>query len=150
MRQFKIKWWFILLIIGQVIGAIIGSQILILIDESVLKIIFLCSIIVLVLYNFLKKDSNKSPDEFKPSRKSFILLVVVGLVTGVYNSAFVIGDRIISLLMLTGILRLSYQKSIFLLVCSMLVAQPVAVYNYIQHDLINRNYLIPMIIATTI
>jgi uncharacterized membrane protein YfcA len=139
-----------LLIIGQIIGAIIGSQILILIDESILKIIFLCSIVALVLYNFLKKDSKKSHGEFKSSRKSFVLLVVVGLVTGVYNSAFVIGDRIISLLMLTGILRLSYQKSIFLLVCSMLVAQPVAAYNYIQHDLINRNYLVPMIIATTI
>lgn len=149
-RQFKIKWRFILLVAGQVIWAIIGSQILVLIDESLLKVIFLWSIVALVLYNFLKKNSKEEVWEFKVTKKSLILLLIIWLITGIYNSAFVIGDWIISLLMLTWILRLSYQKSIFLLVCSMLIAQPVAVYNYIQNDLINRAYLIPMIFATTI
>lgn len=149
-RKYSIKPWFFIFIFFQSIGAVFGSWILIQIDPNILKIIFIVAIILLVINNLFIKEKEHNEKGFENTNKNIALISIAALFIGTYNAAFVIGDWIIALLILTNIFSLKYHNAIFLLVFSMFFSQPIAAYQYYSHDLIDLNFLIPMIIATLI
>lgn len=147
-RKYKVKWWFFVFLIFQAIGAFLGAEILISINPDLLKTIFIASIILLVAHNLFSKETKESKKEFIVNKKSIVLLSLAALFTGAYNSAFVIGDWIIALLILTNIFSIKYHQAIFLLVFTLFFSQPIAAYKYYKSGLIDMNFLVPMIIAT--
>jgi uncharacterized membrane protein YfcA len=147
-RKYSIKWWFFIFIIFQSIGAILGSWILIKIDPDLLKIIFIISIVLLVIKNLFIKEKAHHEKGFKENYKNIALISLAAVFIGLYNAAFVIGDWIIALLILTSVFSLKYHNAIFLLVFSMIFSQPIAAYQYYANGLIDLNFLIPMISAT--
>ncbi|MBI95596.1 hypothetical protein CL656_00375 [bacterium] len=149
-KNHKIKKYFFLFIAFQLIGVFIGASILVNIDINILKTIFSSSIVVLLIKNLFIKDSNVKEKGFKPSALNYILLALSGLIIGTYNAAFVIGDWIIAILLLTKLLHLKYQEAVFLLVLTQVLVQPFAVYEYFKGGLIDFNLLIPMTCATFI
>ena len=149
-RKYKIKWWFFIYVIFQSIGTFFGAYLLIIINETILRIIFITAIILLVIKNLFIKDKKHTEKGFKETPKNIFLLSLSGIFIGFYGGAFVIGDWIIALLILTSGFAFKYHEAIFLLTFTMLFAQPVGAYQYITHSLIDFNFLIPMIIATTI
>lgn len=149
-KKYTIEKWYFIFIFFQTIGAILGAWILIVIDPNLLKIIFIIAIILLVIKNLFIKDKKQDEYGFKMTLKNIILLCFTATFIGLYNAAFVIGDWIIALLILTSVFSLKYHHAIFLLVFSMLFSQPIAVYEYYKHGLIDIDFLIPMITATLI
>ena len=147
-KNHKIKQYFFLFIIFQLLGVFIGANILVNIDITILKTIFSASIVVLLIKNLFIKDSNVQEKGFKPSNLNYFLLALSGLIIGTYNAAFVIGDWIIAILLLTKLLHLKYQEAVFLLVLTQVLVQPFAVYEYFQGGLIDFQFLVPMTIAT--
>jgi len=149
-QKYKIKWWFYLFTIFQILGAILGAWILIKIPAELLKLIFITAILSLIIKNLFFSEKKHHEKGFKENWPNLILLSVAAIFTGAYNAAFVIGDWIIALLILTNIFAIKYQRAIFLLVFSMLFSQPFAAYKYYINGLIDFNFLVPMILATFI
>jgi uncharacterized membrane protein YfcA len=147
-RKYTIKWWFFIFIIFQSIGVVIGSWILIKIDPNILKIIFIIAIVLLVIKNLFIKEKKYQGKGFEENYKNIALLSLTAAFIGLYNAAFVIGDWIIALLILTNVFSLKYHNAIFLLVFSMIFSQPIAAYQYYTNGLIDLNFLIPMISTT--
>ena len=110
--------------------------------------LFIIAMILLVLKNMFVADQVKGDQEFKQNYKNLALLSMAALFIGAYNAAFVIGDWIIALLILTSIFSLKYHQAIFLLVFSMFFSQPIAAYQYYLNGLIDFRFLIPMFSAT--
>ena len=105
---------------------------------------------MLVIKNLFIKDKKHHEKGFKATRKNILLLSFAAVFIWAYNAAFVIGDWIIALLILTSFFNMKYHNAIFLLVVSMIFSQPFAVYEYYKNWLLNIDFLIPMIIATLI
>lgn len=149
-RKYKIKWWYFLFIVFQSIWAWFWALILIKIDLNLLKIIFISSIILLVLKNLFIKDKEHHEKWFRETPLNIFFLSITAIFIWGYNSAFVIWDWIISLLLLTSVFKIEYKNAIFLLVFSMIFSQPIALYNYYSSWLLDLKFLIPMIFATLI
>lgn len=150
LRKYKIKSWFFIFIIFQAIGAILGAWILVKIDPNLLKIIFVIAIILLVIKNLFIKDKEHNEKGFKVNYKNIALISLAAIFMGAYNAAFVIGDWIIALLILTSVFSLKYHRAIFLLTFTSIFSQPIAAYQYYANGLIDFNFLIPMFSATLI
>ena len=149
-RKHIIKWWFVLFTFFQGIGAYFGAILLVWIDPSILKFIFIVALLLLVVKNLLFADTHKDTKGYKETYVFFICISFAAIFIGAYNAAFVIGDWVIALLILTSVFRIRYHSAIFLLTVSAFFSQPIAVYQYYVHGLLDMYFLIPMIIATTI
>lgn len=150
LKTHKIEPWVIFFTIFHSLGAIFGAWILVWIDPEVLQAIFITAIILLVIKNLFAKEAEHNEKGFKATNKNIILICLAAIFMGTYNAAFVIGDWIIALLVLTRVFSLKYHKAIFLLVFIGVISQPIAVYRYYNSGLIDFTYLIPMFIATLV
>ncbi|PCI27723.1 hypothetical protein COB55_05195 [Candidatus Wolfebacteria bacterium] len=150
LRHHVVEWWFAVVIVFQIIGAILGAWILITIDPNILKVLFILAMIGLVTKNIFVKDSVQDSSGFKVSYRNISLLALAALFIGMYNAAFVIGDWIIALLILTSFFSIKYHNAIFLLTFSMFFSQPVALYKYHAAGLIDWSFLLPMMTATIV
>lgn len=150
LRKFKVQSWFFIFIIFQAVGAILGAQILVKIDPDLLKIIFVLAMVLLVIKNLFVKGKDHKEKGFKVNPKNVALISLAAVFMGAYNAAFVIGDWIIALLILTSIFSFKYHQAIFLLTFTSIFSQPIAVYQYYTNGLIDFNFLIPMFSATLI
>ncbi len=149
-KKYKIQWWFFLFAAFKMLGAYLGALVLIVIDVYLLKILFTVSIVLLVLKNLFVKEGKHKEKGFKVSYKNLIFLSCAAVFMGAYNAAFVIGDWVIGLLILTSIFAIRYQYAIFLMIFSEIFSQPVAAYQYYKNDLLDFDFLIPMICAALV
>jgi len=149
LRSNKFVWWMIPFTLFQILWAFLWVVLLLWIPVIALKIIFISAIILLVIKNFFFSSSSEKKEKwFIPTNKNIFLLCLFWIFIWWYNAAFVIWDWIIALLILTSVFHFRYNKAIWLLIVSMCVAQPFATFWYIQNDLVDFSYLIPMICAT--
>jgi len=147
-KKYKPQWWFAVFTACSIMGTLFGAWILVQIDEVLLKWVFIGAIIALVIKNLFFPDGEHREKGFQDHWKNVAWLGAAAVLIGTYNAAFVIGDWIIALLILTSLFAVKYQQAIFLLVFSMLFSQPVAVYQYWANGLIDFDFLIPMLGAT--
>lgn len=148
-RKYQLKWWMIPFIVFQIAGAFLGVQILVWIPESLLQGIFIIALLALVIKNLFFPDNGHTKEKgFIENRKNILFLCITAIFIGAYNASFVIGDWIVALMILTTVFHFKYQDAIFLLVVSMTISQPFATLGYIQHGLVNLDFLFPMIAST--
>ncbi len=147
-RKYKVQWWFAVFTVFQIVGALLGAWLLVAIDATLLKWIFIATVIGLVVKNLFFPDGEHREKGFDPTQRRIAWLAVAAILIGAYNAAFVIGDWIIALLILTSCFAIKYQQAIFLLVFSMLFSQSAAVYQYWAHGLIDWSFLGPMLVVT--
>lgn len=146
-----LKWWMIPFIASQIFGAFLGVEILLWIPERLLQIIFIGAIILLVIKNlFFASSKEKKEKGFNDSYINVALLCLAAIAIGTYNAAFVVGDWIIAILILTSVFHFKYQNAIFLLVLSMSISQPFATWGYIENNLVDISFLIPMAISSLV
>jgi len=146
-RKYKLHYWFIIYIVFQSIGSVVWAQILVHIDPVLLKIIFIIAVILLVIKNLFVKDKEHNEKWFEVNAKNLIWISLAATFIGMYNWAFVIWDWIVAILILTSLFAMKYQNAIYLLVVSMFISQPVAAYNYYVNDLLNLQFLFPMLLS---
>ncbi len=149
-RKYTIKWWIFPFTLFQVIGALLGAWLLVIIDVEMLKLIFAATIILLVIKNVFFSRTLHENQGFVESHRNFLILFFITLFIGTYNAAFVIGDWMIALLLLTSLLGFKYQHASFVLALSSLFAQSVASYQYFIHGLLDLHFLLPMFCATLV
>jgi uncharacterized membrane protein YfcA len=150
-KKYKVKFWFLIFTIFKTIGAAAGAYLLVVIDIELLKILFTVSILCLVIKNlFFSKKVEHNEKGFKPSNLNYFLLALGAMFIGGYNAAFVIGDWIIAILILTSIFSVKYQYAIFAMIFSEMFSQPVAAYEYYVNGLLDFRFLIPMTVAAFI
>ncbi len=147
-RKYRIQAWHFFFILFQMLGAKFGALILIHINIALLKSIFLISIVALVVKNLFFNPPVRKNTGFVFSPGKLVSLAVVALFIGTYNAAFVIGDWIIALMLLTTIFNFQYHKAVFLLVFTQFFTQPFVAYQYFQAGLVDLKLVTPMVCAT--
>ena len=146
-RKYAIRWWFLVFIMFQVLGYVLGAWLLVKIDPKLLKIIFVLAVISLVVKNFFIPEKKHHEKGFQVSFGKMIFMSIFAVLLGIYSAAFVVGDWIISLLVLTNLFSVRYQNAVFLLVLSEVFSHPWSAYQYYVHGLLDLNFFIPMALA---
>lgn len=146
----KIRWWFLIFIIFQTFWSWLWALFFVKVDPKVLQIVFLLSIVLIVLKNFFTKPKEHHEKWFKENLKSIFLLWLAALFIWSYNSAFVIWNWIVWILILTSLFWFHYKNAVFLLVFSAFFSKPIAIYEFYNSWLLDLNFFIPMAFSTFI